>query len=326
MKGRRGFRSLLTTPPPTVGVEIAPRRVTVVAIERDGTALAMVGSATIPLPETVLAPGLNTSNVLDPSALADAIRRGLAAVGRRTRRIVLAVPDPVGKVSVVRFENVPTKEDDLAQLIRWQVRKTAPFRLEDAQLTYAPAAPTPTGGREFLVVVARRDLIEEYERVCQAAGVHAGVVDLASLSLVHLALGAGAGRDGSDWLLVHQTPTYTSVAIVRGAHPIFFRTRPSEGDGDLTDLVHQTAMYYEDRVSGPGLTRVFAAGLAYGDGEQTRRALEDRLGIEAHPIELAPAVRVRDRIRPEAAFVETVAAPLGLLLREHPASGSAPTS
>jgi hypothetical protein len=56
-------------------------------------------------------------------------------------------------------------------------------------------------------------------------------------------------RAGGDWLIVHIRPEYTSIAIMRGSDLIFFRTA-AEGDPEpLADVVHQTAMYYQDRLS-----------------------------------------------------------------------------
>ena len=58
-----------------------------------------------------------------------------------------------------------------------------------------------------------------------------------------------------DWLVVHMRSDYTSIVIMRGGDVIYFRSKP-EGDGDpFADLVHQTTMYYQDRLSGQGFSR-----------------------------------------------------------------------
>ena len=68
-------------------------------------------------------------------------------------------------------------------MMRWQVRKAVPFPIEAAQVSIA-AWPSPeAGGSEFLVVVARRDIVERYERWSHGAGAHAGLVDLASINV-----------------------------------------------------------------------------------------------------------------------------------------------
>ena len=107
-------------------------------------------------------------------------------------------------------------------------------------------------------MAARREVVAEYESVCDEAGIHAGLVDVATLSVANLYL--ASGPPAGDWLIVHIRPEYTSIAIMRGSDLIFFRTR-AEGDAEpLADVVHQTAMYYQDRLDGHGFSRVFAGG------------------------------------------------------------------
>src|SRR5213075_2754216 len=103
----------------------------------------------------------------------------------------------------------------------------------------------------FLVVMARRDIVQEYERVCSAVGATAGIVDLATFNVINAVL-AGSAAPANDWLLVHVTQEDATMAILRGPHLVFFRNLAAEGEGSLADMVHQTAMYYEDRLSGKG--------------------------------------------------------------------------
>src|SRR6185437_7700154 len=217
-----------------------------------------------PLAAGVVTPALNATNVHDAHALAAAVRSAFDKLGSRPRRVALVIPDSAAKVSLLRFEKVPALED-LDQLIRWQVRKAAPFKPEDAQVSWVPAAPIPEGGREYLVTLARRDIVESYMRACTDAGADPGVVDLASLNLINAALAGGPARSGlqpnsGDWLIVHVAPDYATMAIVRDGELIFFRTRQLEGDADLADLVHQTTMYHEERLGGGRLARVIVGG------------------------------------------------------------------
>ena len=71
---------------------------------------------------------------------------------------------------------------------------------------------------------------------------------------------AGGRAVRGDWLLVHAAATYVSLAVIRDGHLIFYRTRGEESEGSIADLVHQTAMYYEDRLSGQRFDGVLLAG------------------------------------------------------------------
>jgi len=237
----------------------------------------------------------------------------------RPRRVGVVLPDVVGRVSLVRFAQVPAKEKDLDQLVRWQVRKSAPFAIEEAQVSYVPGIRAEDG-QEFVVTLAKRDVITEYETLCAEAGAHAGLVDLATLNVVNAVL-AGTGAPTGDWLLVNIATDYTSIALLRGPNLIFFRNRATETDGTLADLVHQSAMYYEDRIKGAGISRVILAGAATAgaqqssDVDQLRRSLEERLNTPVDAVDPRSAAALTDRITAAPALLDTLAPLVGLLLR-----------
>ena len=269
------------------------------------------------LPPGAVEPALNAPNVHDAAALATAIRSTLDHLGQRSRRVALVLPDSVAKVSLIRFEKVPAKVQDLDQLIRWQVRKAAPFRIEDAQVAWQPGIAVPGGGREFLVTVARRDIVSSYERACETAGSHAGLVDLASFNLVNAVLASGSFA--GDWLLVHVAADYATLAVVRGGDVVSFRNRAAASEQDLVELVHQTAMYHEDRLGGGGFGRVILAGasiLGAAETERLRRLLEERAGVTVEHVDFRSAAAMRERIQAGPELLDALAPSVGVLIRE----------
>ena len=252
-------KSLLAPAPATVAVEIARHRVSAASVAPRDTSLSVTAHALEPLFPGAVVPSLNATNIADPKAVAAALRRVFDRMSTNPKRVALAIPDGVAKVSLLRFEKVPDRAHDLDELIRWQVRKAAPFRVEDAQLTYVPGLKAPDGSTEFVVVMARKDIVREYEAVCEGAGVQAGVVDLTTFNVINSVL-AGSDAPSEDWLLVHVTQEDATMAILRGQDLVFFRNRAADGEAGLADMVHQTAMYYEDRLSGAGFHRVVLAG------------------------------------------------------------------
>ena len=310
----------LSNRPPAAAVEINPRRVTAAVIANQGGTRVLTSYAGEPLPVGAVEATLNGPNVHDASALTTAIRTVLDRLSSRPKRIALVLPDTVGKLSLVRFEKIPAKVQDLDQLIRWQVRKAAPFKIEDAQVSWIPGIVPPEGGREYIVTVARRDIIQSYERVCEAAGAYPGIVDLATVNLINAVLGTDTRlAPATDWLLVHVAADYSTMAVVRGSHVIFFRTRASDKDDDLADLVHQTAMYHEDRLGGGGFARVVLAGASLRGPEVAdllRRELEARLGTRVEALDFRNAVALRDRIAAAPELLDSLAPAIGLILRE----------
>ena len=123
-------------------------------------------------------------------------------------------------------------------------------------MTYTPGVRGADGSAEFLVVTARRE---------RGRRVRSGVRRGQGLRRPRRSRDASAWSICSsvprtcptgDWLVVHLRPDYTSIVIMRGGDVIFFRNRPEGDEASIADLVHQTAMYYQDRLSGQRFSRV----------------------------------------------------------------------
>ena len=303
-----------------MAVEIAATHVAAATMTFDRGEPRVTGQGCVGLPEGAVTPQVTATNVTDRGVVEDAVRRAIGQLPRRPHRVGLTIPDTAGKVSLVPFDTVPGRAADLERLVAWQVRKAAPFRVEDAQLTYAPGAKHGEDGREFVVALVRRDIVEEYETVCAAAGVHAGIVDLTSFNLVNAAL-AATSPEGADWLLVHVAPGYTTLAIVRDGALIFFRTRPTSEGTALSDLVHQTTMYYEDHLDGRVLDHVVLADTRWPEPDATmlpldevRAILQDRLGVAVH--QLPQTAGGRTDGSDAGRMPSCLGGPIGLLVRE----------
>jgi type IV pilus assembly protein PilM len=244
--------------PPTVAVEFSGTEVSVASVEMRSGKPRVAAFASEPLPALAVAPSLTVPNIHDRAAVVGALGRAFDRIGARPRRVGIILPDAVARVSIVRFDQVPALRKDLDQLVRWQVRKTAPFAIEDAQVSYVPGLSGPEG-HEFIVSTAKADIVKEYEGVCLEVGANPGLVDLSTFSVLNAVMAGGV--PGGDWLLLHVGDDFSTIAIVRGEHLILFRNRAEPADDPLPDLVHQTAMYYEDRLKGSGFKRVVVAGL-----------------------------------------------------------------
>ena len=311
------MRALFTTPGPSVAVSIAAGCVTAVQVETGRDRTAVCGHARAALPEGAVRPAVLGPNLADPPAVAGAIDDVLGQLPRRPRRIALLLPDGAAKVSIARFAKVSTRAADLEEMIRWQVRKTVPFSVDDAQVDWSRGRLTAEGEQEFVVILARRAVVEEYEQACVAAGTHPGLVETLSFSLLHTAVAHGAGDGDVDWLLAHIGPASSTLAVVRGRHPLMFRTVMADGEA-LGDLVHQTAMYYEDRLGGSGFSCALVAGdAATSDGvDAVRRVIADRLAVKVEPIAARIAPLVPEDAGPDPVALGDIAASIGVLLPE----------
>jgi hypothetical protein len=308
---------LRNVPAPGAALELAASHVSGIVVERRGESIGVVGHARAAVPPGALVPSLGGSNLHDRAAVAAAVDRVLEQIGR-PRRVGLIVPDHAAKVSIVTLEKVPARVEDLDQIIRWQIRKAIPFPLDDAQVGYTRGAQV-ADGRSFVVAVMKRDVLAEYEALAEARGAHVGLVDLATFNVANAVLATPPAPAG-DWLLVRAAGSEGSVAILRGPDLLFFRSRGADTSGTLADLVHQTAMYFEDRLKGERFERIVLSGLRGPEAEAARRDLETRLASPVTTLDLRDVASVGDRVSTAPALIDELAPLVGLLARERHAA------
>jgi type IV pilus assembly protein PilM len=306
--------SWLASSAPDAAIEIAPDSVSIAVLGSRGSEATVQAYGAADLPPGAVVPALVGRNIVDRASVLQALRTACERAGHRPRRAALVIPDVAARVSIVRFDQVPARRDDLDQLVRWQVKKSLPFSLDEASITHSAGARADSG-QEFVVVAARRDVVAEYESVCDEAGIHAGLVDVATLCVANLYLAGGA--PSGDWLIVHLRPEYTSLAILRGSDLIFFRTHAESDAEPLSDVVHQTAMYYQDRLSGHGFARIYTGGRSgvAGGIESAILDIEARLGTIVAPLDPTTLAPLVDRISVTPRQGAALAPLVGMLLR-----------
>jgi type IV pilus assembly protein PilM len=181
----------LAPAPPTVAIEIASRRVTVVELSVDGQGPVVSAYASEPLPSDAVVPALAGVNIPSSSAIAGAIKRAMEEAGIRTpRRVALLVPDSVARVSLLSFEQLPARPGEFDQLVKWQLRKATPFPIEEAHVVHMLAHTEGTTS-SIVATVARHDVIAQYEAVTASLGIQAGIVDLAGFNVMNAVMAAG---------------------------------------------------------------------------------------------------------------------------------------
>jgi Tfp pilus assembly PilM family ATPase len=295
-----------------VAIEIAARRVTAVELPASGrTVSAYAGEG---LPDGAVTPALAGVNIAQPDVVRAALQRALERAGlTSTRRAALVVPDSIARVSLLTFDQLPSRPQDLDQLVQWQLRKTAPFPLEEAVVSHFPAA-TDGGRVSVAAVMARRDVIAQYEALATGLGLHAGLVDLASFNVMNAVIAAAPAAAG-DSLLVHMAAEATTLAILRGDALMFYRHRTAVDDESLGSLVHQTAMYHEDRLGGGTFARVWLSG-AGAQAADAAGQIGVRLNVPVEIVDIRPAAAVENLPSASTDVLDALAAPVGVLVRD----------
>ena len=262
---------------PGVAVEITPDRVAGVrlAAERKGGKARLAVAETRPLPAGAIEVSLTRPNVLDPSAVLQALREVFVKIQPRDSRVSLLLPDHVGRVSLLGFPTLPRTRRELAEMVRFRMAKSLPYKPEEAVLDLMVLGGSgPRAGAmsaSVLTTFVHRAIVQQYESLLSTCGYWPGLVTLSTFELFNLFRPLFAARKTADRdsLVLNVTAHYLSVVILRDTDVIFYRCKPhlaATDGGSLEDVrreLYTSLAFYQEKLLGRGIGRVFlrCAGL-----------------------------------------------------------------
>jgi len=269
--GRTLFGSLprwLKDPPPAFAFELSEAGIAWAEIARNPKITF------VPLERGVISVSPLRDNILRPEALQTQVRTLAAADGRhRRRRAALILPDYSVRVTVLDFDSFPSDASERLSLIRFRLKRTVPFDIESAALSFQ-AQPDRSGSKriDVAVALAPQEIVNRYESPFRAAGFHPGLVTTSLLAALELVPGEGVK------VLAKKTGRILSLAVL--VDGILKLARTIEMDEasleEVAGHLFPTLAYVEDQLAACTDT-IFICGFGV-ESEQTGGLLEAALG------------------------------------------------
>ena len=170
-------------------------------------------------PDTVV-PLANGPNIADPVDLARALQAIAGTLGNGTTRFGLLVPDGAVRVSLLSFETLPENRKQAYALMRWRMRETLPFPLEEGRISHQVVV-REAERIEVLTVVAKASVLAEYERALEQVYGAPALLLPATLALLPLL----SETEERGQLLVHLCSGSITSAVTAGKRLRLWRTR-----------------------------------------------------------------------------------------------------
>jgi type IV pilus assembly protein PilM len=284
----RVVRWLDALPHPLLACEVGAGYVAAVRSSRAGPGIE--GFAIENLLEGAVAPSPVELNVVNADAVREVLQRTLSRVGGGPE-LALLLPDQVVRVFLLHFDTFPRYAEEAVPLLRWRLKKSVPFDVEDTVVSYT-VQPARGEGVDVLAAVARQRIIRQYEELVEAAGFHPGVVvssTLASLPLL---------EQGRTTLLARMTERILTAVIARGDRLCVYRCTEMPVDAAalepqaLLDEVYPAVAFCQDNW-GESVEQVRLAGFGTRF-QELRTVLEGELNCSAAP--LAASSRLESRV------------------------------
>jgi type IV pilus assembly protein PilM len=267
---------------PSLACEIAADRV---LAGRGATAGRMVEACAVrELAPGTLIPDLTEANLRDGTAVREAIESTLGGISGRGRDVVAILPDNAVRVVLLDFETLPSKPEEAEAVVRFRLKKSLPFNLDDAQISYyAQAAKT---GLRTVAAVVLKSVLHEYEAAFRDAGYNPGVVMPSMLAAL------GAADAERPTLVIKVDARTISIAILDQEQLLLFRTlenvRGVTISGEqLAEEVYPSVVFFQDTYN-LNIERIYVAGLPESGGAAP--ALKAQTGAQVEELVAASQI------------------------------------
>ncbi len=250
------MRWIDATPHPTLAIEITPEQVSAARFTRAGS---LEGFAVEALPAGAVVPSAIEANLLNVAAVKSAVGKVCETLKMKDEDAALLVPDPVIRVFVQHFDDFPRSPEEAIPMLRWKLKKSVPFEVDETLLSYMRQQPRGDGV-DVVTAIARLRIIKEYESLLEGNSMRAGVVLSSTLAAISLL------EDARPTLLARLSGTSLTTAIVREGVLAGYRCTELPATASeitpqmLLEEVFPLAAYYQDTWQ-EGIQAVRVAGL-----------------------------------------------------------------
>jgi type IV pilus assembly protein PilM len=221
------------------------------------------------LDEKSLNPSPSAPNVLRPQSYRDLVSRSAPLAGTRRNTAALVIPDYAARMTILDFQEFPAGEEERTALLRFRLRKSVPFHVEEAKLAYSIQVQE-SKRVEVLAVAIALPILTEYESVLTDAGYRVGLVMPSSVAALPLFASAEPGLT----LVAKTAGTTLSVLLLQAGRVRLARCLDLAAGEESTDypddsvlgLIQQTVAFAEDQI-GSKVARLLLCGF----GARTER-------------------------------------------------------
>ena len=275
------LKYVVQDPPPLLVFEVSEQSVS--AIRRNPKTYEVDARVRRDLPPGVVDAAPGRPNVHQPQTLEETVRETLEALGPTRRSdVVLILPDACSRLTVLDFDQLPSDANERLGLIRWRLKKTVPFDIGEARVSYR----TWSAGKGTIALVAATppEIVRQYETPFEHAGLWPGYVSLSSLSALNLL------PDGEMTLFAKLAGgSMTMAAVEKGVVRMIRWVELTPGADaaemwkDVAGDLYPTLVFVNDNFETP-ISKVALCGFGESDPDTCDR-LADELGCPVEALQ-----------------------------------------
>ena len=214
-------------------------------------------------------------DVVEPTVVADALRKLWDAAGLRRRDVAVGLASQ--KVSVRQLDLPDLPDEELGDAVRLQAQDQLPMPIDQALLDHLVVdryrVDDERQNVRVLLVAAEQDMVERLLSAVTAAKLRPVLVDLDAFALLR-SVGSGPSGDGTE-AVVDIGAAVTKIAVHRGGKPLFVRMVRLGGDTATRQLQDRLELPWEEAERAKLLASgAMVAGTELDPDDERARVLE----------------------------------------------------
>ncbi|KAF0218292.1 MAG: type IV pilus assembly protein [Geobacteraceae bacterium] len=299
-----------------LGIEISQEGVKMALVggKRDLLSLDAYGAA--PFPADTVKFSLREANIHNPAAFVAGIRETYLKLLTSTVRASVSLPDSIGRVMLMDLETRFKSKAEGADIIRWKLKKSFPFDINEAHLDYQVLRENDSGEISALVSLISRQVLNQYEDLFAEAGLQPNRIDFTTFNLFNLFSKRLELAENAAVMICYGE--VISIMIFYGGTLEFYRTKDIPGGMIEANRVFReisnSLLVYGDRHPGHSMQEVFC--IAYNeDAEAFSAVVTEATGLEPVLLDVERIVARKNGFAADRKTLHTLTAALGAAIR-----------
>lgn len=226
-------------------------------------------------------------NVVEPVLFVRQVKEAYLKLLHPSGLVSVSLPDACGRVTLLDLETRFKSRDEGCDIIRWKLKKSLPFDVNDIHLDYQVLREKENGEISVLVAIISRQVVGQYEELLMEAGIQPNRIDFTSFNLYRLYSSRIAMSESCLFVACHEN--VLSILVFQQGILEFYRAKELPGsDPDMNRVYMETnssLLFYRDKNPGREFREAFCLAPS-GDGEMFRTVIAEACGVE--PFMLLP--------------------------------------
>ncbi|HQN49273.1 MAG TPA: type IV pilus assembly protein PilM [Caldisericia bacterium] len=212
---------------PVIGLDLGSGYIKIAQLKETTKGLNLVNIGLLPTPKGTI----ENAKIVNPEEISEAIRTLLRMFSFIGKRVVASVSGQLVTVRTLTVDKLP--ETELNEVVKWEIQKILPYKLEEASIDYQILGVVPeTEGKKLSIIAAAAslDIINSIVSAIKLAKLEPVAIEIESFAELRLLDYTYSNKYSKNIiLLVNSGYSFTSINIIENGILRFTRVIPFGG-------------------------------------------------------------------------------------------------